>query len=199
MDMRLKKQAEFIIEIDKIKSVFRQTLLINGKRYENDAEHSWHISVMAVLLSEYAGRGGDKGIDILKALKMVLLHDIVEIDAGDTYCYDRAAAADKAAREGKAAARIFGLLPEDQKAEFLNLWEEFETGNTPESDFAVALDRLQPLINNYMTEGRSWKLHGVKAHEVRSRISRIRAASEALWEYAVMIVDESVKLGYLAD
>lgn len=139
---RLERQIQFIIEIDKLKKIYRQTILMDGSRYENDAEHSWHLGVMAILLSEYVPEGD---IDILKVIKMVLIHDIIEIDAGDTFCYDDNALNDKQEREQRAADRLFAILPPDQAQEFMELWQEFEERATVEARFAAALDRLQPL------------------------------------------------------
>src|SRR5262249_50705513 len=149
MSDRLARQIAFIIEIDKAKQVLRQTLLMDGSRLENDAEHSWHLAVMALLLAEYAG----EAVDLLRVLKMVLIHDLVEIDAGDTFVYDVEALATRREREERAADRIFGLLPADVEEEFRALWEEFEAQATPEARFAAALDRLQPLLHNYHTGG----------------------------------------------
>ena len=142
---KLRKQMDFIIEIDKMKNIYRQTLVLNEDRAENDAEHSWHLAMMVMLLSEYA----NEPIDVLHTIKMVLIHDIVEIDAGDTYCYDEEGYKDKNERETKAAERIFGILPHDQKNEMYNLWLEFEDRKTPEAKFAAVLDRIQPIMLNY--------------------------------------------------
>ncbi|MDD5603367.1 MAG: HD domain-containing protein [Eubacteriales bacterium] len=185
---------DFIAEIDKLKTISRQTLILDGTRYENDAEHSWHISVMAPLLIRYLD---GEAPDLLKTIKMALIHDMVEIFAGDTYCYDKAASADKKEREEAAAKRLFGILPDAQAEEFLNLWHEFEEMKTIESAYAAALDKLQPLIHNYLTDGKSWKLHGVYAGEVRVRISQLRSVSLKLWEFADSIISMSVSKGYL--
>ena len=157
-DERLKKQIQFILEVDKIKNIFRMTKIHDGSRRENDAEHSWHLALMAFLLSEYSK--ADK-IDILKVMKMCIVHDIVEIDAGDTFCYDTAAGKDKLEREQKAAERIFGLLPEDQTRELKGLWEEFEAMETPEAKYAAALDRLQPVMLNYLNNGGNMAEHNI--------------------------------------
>jgi putative hydrolase of HD superfamily len=191
---RLSKQIQFLIEIDKLKTVFRRSYLENGERFENSAEHSWHITVMAMLLAEYA----NDTIDQIRVMKMLLIHDIVEIDAGDTYCYDIAAAQDKKKKEMKAADRIFSLLPEDQARELREFWEEFETGTTPEACFANALDRLMPLLHNYYTEGKSWKEHDVILEQVVSRNRKIDDGSRVLWEYAEKIIHDAVTKGYLA-
>lgn len=193
---RFEKQMRFIVEIDQAKSVFRQTLLINGSRHENDAEHSWHLAVMAALLSEYTE---DQEVDVAKTIKMTLLHDVVEIDAGDTFCYDQDGGLDKAEREKKAAERIYNLLPPDQAQEFRGLWEEFEERKTVEARFAAALDRLQPIIHNYRTNGHSWREHNIRKEQVLQRIAPIADSSRVLWEYAKNLVEDAVKNGLLAE
>lgn len=194
--MRLRKQIEFIVEVDKLKQVFRQSYLADGTRKENDAEHSWHLALMAFLLAEHTK---ESRIDLLRTMKMVLIHDIVEIDAGDTYCYDEIAALDKGERERKAAERIFNLLPKDQAKEIRELWEEFEEVRTPEARFAAALDRLQPLLLNYASEGKSWHEHDVRRKQALQRNKHIEESSPVLWEYALHILEEAVKKGYLED
>lgn len=191
---RLRQQLRFIVEIDRLKTVMRQSYLIDASRRENSAEHSWHLAVMAILLLEHA----DAAVDLLRVLKMVLVHDIVEIDAGDTYIYDTSGLEDKAQREHRAAGRLFGLLPADQMHELRALWEEFEAGNTPEARFAAALDRLMPLMHNYYTEGKSWREHGITSDRVLDRNGRIRAGSAALWAVAHSLIDDAVAQGYLA-
>jgi len=191
---RLQKQIQFIVEIDKLKQIYRQTILMDGSRQENDAEHSWHLAVMAILLSEYAA---EEGMDVLKVVKMVLVHDLVEIDAGDTFCYDEKGNLDKAEREQKAAERIFNLLPEDQAWEIKNLWEEFEERKTLEARFAAALDRVQPLLHNYHTQGHAWQKHGTTSEQVIDRCKYIGDGSPLLWEYIHGIIRESVEKGYL--
>lgn len=193
---RLQKQIEFIVEIDKIKHILRKTLLMDGTRHENDAEHSWHLGVMAILLSEYSNK---KDLDVLRVLKMVLVHDIVEIDAGDTFCYDEKRYLDKREREEKAADRIFGILPDDQAREIRDLWEEFEECETPEARFANALDRFQPLLHNYITRGRSWKEHGITRDRVINRNKPIQEGSRQLWAYVEKLVEDSVDKGYLPE
>lgn len=193
---RLKKQIEFIVEVDKLKHIMRQTYLANGTRKENDAEHSWHLALMVFLLAEHTL---EPKIDLLRTMKMVLIHDIVEIDAGDTYCYDEIAALDKAKRERKAAERIFNLLPSDQAEEIWELWEEFEEVRTPEARFAAALDRLQPLLLNYASQGLSWHEHEVQRSQCLNRNNHIENSSKVLWDYALQILDEAVKKGYLED
>lgn len=191
---RLEQQIRFIVEIDKLKGVVRRTLLIDRSRLENTAEHCWHIALMAALLSEHSRTK----VDVLKVIKMLLVHDVVEIDAGDTYCYDPAANAGKADREQAAAARVFGLLPGEQAAEFRALWEEFEAGATPEAQFANAMDRLQPLLNNSHTQGESWRSHGVTRAQVSKRMEPIAVASDVLGQYAGELVSEAARLGYIA-
>jgi len=192
---RLARQLDFIIEIDKLKHVFRQTLLMDASRLENDAEHSWHLAAMAVLLHEYAA---EKGIDLPRVVAMVLVHDLVEIDAGDTYCYDEAGNRDKAEREQAAADRIFAILPPDQAAAVRGLWEEFEAMATPESRFAAALDRLQPLLHNFRTQGAQWRKHGVNAGQVLERNQRMHDGAPELWAYAEAMIRDAVARGYLA-
>ncbi len=193
--LRLHRQLEFIVEIDKLKRILRQTNVIQDRTNENDAEHSWHLAVMVFLLDEYSNT---KNLDIAKVMKMVLIHDLVEIDAGDTYCYDYEAAKDKKERELKAANRIFALLPEDQANELRGIWDEFEEQRQPEAKFAAAMDRLQPLLLNFNTLGVSWKKHGVKKHEVIERVRYIADGSKELWEFAIWLIDESVRRGFLA-
>jgi len=193
---RLDQQIEFILEIDKLKKVYRQSFIMGGERMENDAEHSWHLALMSILLAEYA-RTDEAEFDLLHVLKMVLVHDLVEIDAGDTYCYDKEAARDKLQREKKAAERLFSLLPPDQAGEFRSLWEEFEERRTPEALFAAALDRLQPVLLNYHTEGRSWKRHGVTLEQVLERNSSMREGAPQLWDYTQEILEKAVEKGYL--
>jgi putative hydrolase of HD superfamily len=191
---RLRRQMAFVVEIDKVKRILRQTMVIGSGRHENDAEHSWHLAVMAILLAEYVEGAR---VDVTKVLRMVLVHDLVEIDAGDTYCYDEEAAAGKLERETRAADRIFGLLPGDQAREFRALWEEFEERGTPESRFANALDRLQPLLLNYHTDGRSWQRHAVTSDRVLERGAPIADSAPSLWEYAAGLIREAVEKGIL--
>jgi putative hydrolase of HD superfamily len=190
---RLKKQIEFIEEIDKLKQVFRQTVLIDKSRNENSAEHSWHLALMAILLKEYSR----EPVNLEKVIKMVLIHDLVEIDAGDTFCYDEKANLDKADREQRAAARLFGMLPEDQGREIRELWEEFEECETPEARFAAALDRLQPLIHNTRTQGHTWIMGNVTSDKVFARCSKIKDASDTLWNYTTELIREAIESGLL--
>lgn len=193
---RLSQQMAFIVEIDKIKHILRRTMVIGSGRHENDAEHSWHLAVMAVLLAEYAE---EAGVDIVRVLKMVIVHDLVEIDAGDTYCYDEEAARDKPERETRAADRIFGLLPDDQARQMRALWDEFEEMTTPEARFANALDRLQPLLLNYHTDGETWQRHGVTSDRVLKRARPLADCTPALWEYAQGLVRDAVERGILEE
>jgi putative hydrolases of HD superfamily len=190
---RLSKQMDFIVEIDKIKKICRQTLLTDGSREENDAEHSWHIAVMAALLSEYA----QPGTDISRTIKMVLVHDLVEIDAGDTFCYDDAGNIDKPEREKKAAQRIFGKLPADQAVLLHELWDEFEAKETKEAMFAASLDRIQPLIHNYHTGGHTWKKHDVPLAKVYERNAVIEKGAPGLWNYTMKLIADAVRKGFL--
>lgn len=178
---RLEQQFKFIREIDKEKFIGRQTYLSDGKRKENDAEHAWHMAIMTLLLSEYA----NEEIDVLKTVSMLLIHDIVEIDAGDTYAYDEAAKATQEAREQKAADRIFGLLPKDQCRRMRCLWEEFEERKTPEARFARAMDNIQPVMLNAATDGKAWREHKVRLEQILKRNECTGAGSESLWEHAL--------------
>jgi putative hydrolase of HD superfamily len=191
---RLERQIAFVREVDKLKTVDRQTLLTDASRQENDAEHSWHLALMALILGEYADGGG---IDLLHVIRMVLVHDLVEIDAGDTYCYDEAGYADKTQRETMAAERIFNLLPADQAGEIRALWDEFEAAATPEARFANALDRLQPLIHNVFTNGRMWQKHGIVKSQVIDRNSKISDGAPDLWRYARELIEQAVADGHL--
>lgn len=193
---RLKKQIEFILEVDKIKNIFRMTKIHDGSRRENDAEHSWHLTLMAFLLSEYSK---EDNIDVLKVMKMCIVHDIVEIDAGDTFCYDTVGSMDKLEREQKAADRIFALLPEDQGMELRELWEEFDAMETPEAKYAAALDRLQPVLLNYLNNGGTWQEHHITKEQVIQRNGRIEEGAPELWEFASDLIDEAISKGLLAD
>jgi putative hydrolase of HD superfamily len=190
---RLEQQLEFISEIDKLKGVVRQTPLIDRSRRENDAEHSWELAVMAVVLAEYAG----SRIDVPRVVTMLLIHDIVEIDAGDTFLYDDEGATTKSAREQRAADRLFELLPDDQAAELRALWDEFEELKTAEARFAKAMDRLQPLLHNYHAGGGTWKEPGVNHARVTERKSVIGDGSPTLWAYAREVLQRAVEEGIL--
>ena len=192
---RLKKQMDFLLEADKLKFITRQTYLSDGKRKENDGEHSWHLALMAVLLSEYS----NEKVDLVKVITMVLIHDIVEIDAGDTYAYDAVGNQSKREREVKAADRIFNILPEDQAKKFRQLWEEFEAYETPEAKFAHVCDNVQPLMLNDATDGLAWREHDVKKSQVRQRNSRTGEGSQVMMEYINKILDKNVESGNLKD
>ena len=189
------KQIAFIMELDKIKNIMRQTYLADAGRRENDAEHSWHLALMAFVLADYA----NEKIDVLKTMKMVLLHDVVEIDAGDTYAYDTDGNRTKRERELKAADRIFGLLPEAQEKEYRGLWDEFEAMETAEAKFANMLDKVQPLLLNDASGGRSWEEHGVKKSQVMARNARTHEGSEEVWEYAKRLIERNAQNGKLLD
>lgn len=189
------RQLDFLLELDKSKQVGRQTYLSDGSRKEDDAEHSWHLAIMAFVLADCA----NEPIDVAKTMKMVLLHDVVEIDAGDTYAYDNAGNQTKREREVAAADRIFGLLPEEQGRAYRALWEEFEAGETPEARFANSLDRVQPMMLNDASEGKSWLEHGIKKSQVQSRVGPIRDGSERLYEYASGVIEKNVAEGKIRD
>ncbi len=193
---RLIKQIEFIKEIDKIKNIFRRSYITDISRNENDAEHSWHITIMAVILLEYSNF---KDIDILKVLKMLLIHDIVEIDAGDVMIYDKEKLKTKLDKEIKAAERIFSILPEDQKKEFNSLWVEFEERKTKESKYARVLDRLEPILLNYYAKGKTWKEADVKSCDVLEVNKIIEDGSEELWEFAKSVIQNSIEKKYLQE
>ncbi len=192
-DKRLASQLDFLIEMDKLKSIQRHSLLVNGSRAENSAEHSWHLAVMAMILSEYAGEAVDAG----HVVRMLLVHDIIEIDAGDTFAYDIQANLGKAQRERLAADRLFGLLPEDQAIELRALWEEFEARETGEARFAHAMDRLMPLLHNYLNEGATWVKNGVTLEQVRRRTAAIPDSSETLGRFVEAILAASLERGYI--
>ena len=191
---RLMRQIQFITEIDKMKQIYRKNVVIGTERNENDAEHSWHLAMMAILLSEYAA---DPEMDLLKVVKMVLIHDLVEIDAGDTFCYEEEGYKDKEEREKKAAKRLFNMLPTDQAQEILSLWREFEDLNTPEARFAACLDRFQPLILNYNTKGHTWQIPGVTKEDVFKRNSLLKENASELWKFAEELIEDSVRKGFL--
>lgn len=180
MKSRLDQQVEFLKEIDKEKFITRQTYRSDGETKENDAEHAWHMAIMTILLSEYA----NEEIDVLKTVTMLLIHDLVEIDAGDTYAYDETAKQTQAEREAKAAARIFPLLPEDQADKLYGLWREFEEGETPEAKFAHTMDNFQPTMLNAVTNGKSWEERGIRLSQILGRNKNTAAGSETLWEYS---------------
>lgn len=189
---RLEKQLEFIIEIDKVKGIFRKTKLFDSSRFENDAEHSWSVSIMAMLLREYA----NFDVDIGKVLAMLLLHDVVEIDAGDTFLYS-SERNDAFMKEDAAANRIFGLLDADQREAYISLWREFEERKTNEAKFASVFDRLEPLLQNYLTEGYTWKRNKITYDMVYNKNKHIQEGSEKIWNFVLMLLKKAVEKGYL--
>lgn len=193
MDERLLKQLTFALEIDKEKNVFRQTHLSGNGRNENDAEHAWHMAIMAYLLKEYA----NEKVDIAKVMLMCLIHDIVEIDAGDTYAYDTENIKTQKIREDKAKERIFSLLPPEQKEEFIALFDEFEAYETAESKFAHVMDNLQPIMLNNSNNGNDWKEHNVRAEQVYNRQKKTKSGSEKLYEVIDQIIKENIEKGNL--
>lgn len=192
---RLEKQLQFIVEIDKVKKIFRQTYLADASRKENDAEHSWHIALMAYLLQEYA----EETVNVSKVMLMVLIHDLVEIDAGDTYAYDAVGAETKRDRETVAADRIFGLLPEDQGKYFRELWEEFEGYETADAKYAHLLDNFQPLLLNDASDGKSWTEHSVKKSQIYKRNEKIEETSGEIWRCMQEIVQKHIEIGHVKD
>jgi putative hydrolases of HD superfamily len=193
---RLTRQISFLLEIDKLKNVLRKTFLIDKSRLENTAEHSWHVSLMAVVLLEHAN---DSSLDLNHVIRMLLLHDLVEIDAGDTFAYDTQGYLDKEERENAAATRLFGLLPEDQRGEWMALWREFEDGITYESKYAAALDRLQPVIHNHYTGGVSWQKNGITRSQVLKRLAPVKEVSDTLWKFTQDVLQSSIDQGILLD
>jgi putative hydrolases of HD superfamily len=190
---RLEQQIRFIVEIDKLKSICRRTSLINGERNENTAEHSWHLAVMAIVLAEYS----NEPIDITRVMKMTLVHDLVEIDAGDTFIYDAQAELDKAVRERAAADRLFALLPPDQASELRQLWDEFEARETADARFAASLDRLMPQLHNYYNAGGSWKEHGITFDRVVAKNVTMNEGASALWSWTQQLLQDAVAKGFL--
>ena len=192
---RFQKQLDFILEADKEKTILRQTHLTGYLRQENDAEHAWHMAMMVYLLKEYA----NEEIDLARTMMMALIHDVVEIDAGDTYAYDSAGKATQAERERLAADRIFGMLPEDQAVELRSLFDEFEACQTPEAKFVRAMDNLQPILLNDANNGRDWRLHQVKASQVQKRQEKTALGSTQIWEFINGLIDENRRKGNLRD
>ncbi len=191
---RLTAQLTFLAEIDRLKGVLRQTRALAGERHENSAEHSWHLALMALTLAEHA----DEPVDLERVVRMVLVHDLVEIEAGDTFVYDTAARDAQAASEAAAAERLFGLLPPDQAAEFRALWDDFESFASPESRYAKALDRLNPILLNLASGGLAWLDHGVTLEQALAVNRPIAEASATLWEVAQAALREAERRGYLA-
>lgn len=193
MDQRLQKQLEFCLKLDEAKNILRQTHLSHHGRRENDAEHAWHMAVMAYVLRDYA----NEPVDVGKLLIMCLIHDIVEIEAGDTYAYDEAGKMTQAEREAAARDKLFGMLPADQAAELADLFDEFDEGKSPEARFANAMDNLQPLILNHSNDGKDWADHQVTYDQVFQRQSRTEAGSKVLFDYTQQVLDDHVKKGNL--
>lgn len=189
---RLENQLRFMIEVDKLKTILRRNHTTDNRR-ENTAEHSWHITLFALILAEYA----NESIDICKVMKMLLIHDIVEIDAGDTFVYDTIGARDKVQREQAAANRIFGLLPEDQRSHLQELWQEFEQRETAESRFAAALDRLNPMLLNVLSDGKTWKEHSISVSQVYNHNKHIEEGSIELWDFAQQLISFAAEQKFL--
>ena len=194
-DNRLKKQIDFILETDKVKNIFRQTHLTGLIRHENDAEHSWHMAMMIYLLKEYS----NEEFDVAKAMMMALIHDVVEIDAGDTYAYDPEMLKSKDERESKAAKRIFGILPDDQKQMLYDLFYEFEKCETPEAKFVKAMDNFQPLLLNDYNNGEDWKVHNIKKSQVVKRQITSKPGSEKIWQVTEKIIEKNAEKGNLIE
>lgn len=194
LDEDFNKKLEFLVLCDKMKSVYRQTLLADKSRRETDAEHSWHIALMAMLFSNEA----PEGVDSNRAIKMCLVHDLVEIYAGDTFCYDIKAGEDKKEREMKAAEKLFSVLPEKEGTLLKTLWLEFEEQETPDAKFCASLDRLQPIINNILTDGHTWRKGKVKREQVEDRMAIIEEGFPKAWETACKIIDEGENRGYFS-
>lgn len=190
---RLRQQMQFLVEADKAKSILRSGQVLHGDRRENDAEHCWHVALMAIVLSEYAS----PQVDVLRVVKMLLIHDLVEIDAGDTFAYDQDAVLTQRAREERAAERVFGLLPGDMAEEMRAAWEEFESLETPEARFAKALDHVGGMLPSCYHEGGCWREAGVTVERIKARNSAIAAGSPALWEYAEGLIDEAHSKGFI--
>ena len=192
-DKRLTAQLAFLVELDRMKTIERQSPIYAGGRRENDAEHSWHIAVMAMVLREYAAEPVDMG----HVLEMLTVHDLIEIYAGDTFAYDAAGNSDKAAREAASADRLYAMLPEDQGAYYRALWEEFDAMETPDARFAASLDRFQPLLSNWLNEGGTWRVHNVHPEQVYRRMEPLKTGAPKLWELADRIIRASVARGHL--
>lgn len=190
---RLLKDMEFIVELDKMKSILRQTSIIGEDRREDDAQHSWHISVMAMILGEYS----NEKVDICKVIKILLTHDLIEIYAGDTFCYDKTANNDKRERELIAAEKIFGMLDEDKGKELRLLWDEFEEMETPEALFAAAMDRLQPMLSNYNNNGGTWRKFDVPKEDIYKRIDPVKRSSDELWNFVEYMIEDAAERGLI--
>lgn len=191
---KLIKDIEFIVELDRMKSILRQTSLIGEDKREDDAQHSWHISVMAMVLSEYA----NEDIDVCKVIKMLLTHDLVELYAGDTFCYDKVGNQDKKQRELAAADKIYGMLDEEKGKELRRLWDEFEEMETPEALFAASMDRLQPMLNNYYNNGGTWRKFNVAQSDIYKRISPVKKSSDELWNFVEYMLEDAFEKGLIS-
>jgi len=194
MTAKLKNQLHFLAEADKMKTVYRQTILADKSRHESDAEHSWHIALMAMTLFEYCGI---EGVDLDRVIKMAIVHDLVEIYAGDTPAFDVKGNEDKEAREKDAADKLFALLPSEQATEWRRLWEEFDAMNTPDAKYAAAVDRLQPFLNNCVTDGHTWIKHGVSVDDVYRRMAPVNVALPSLWEFVEDLIRVNCEKGYI--
>lgn len=194
-DAQLADRIRFVVELDRLKQVLRRTVVTDGTRRENTAEHSWHVAMMALVFAETA----DEPVDPMRVARLLLVHDIVEIDAGDTFVYDAEGQETKAARERAAAERLFGLLPDGPGDELRTCWFEFEDGTTAEARFARALDRLQPLLLNHASAGQAWREHGITADQVRAVNAAIEDGSPALWKLAQHLIDDAVTRGWLPE
>ncbi len=194
MQKLLNQQLDFLFEIDKLKSINRQTNLIHKEeRFENSAEHSWHLAIYVIILSEYS----DEKIDVLKAIKMALIHDLVEIDAGDYFCYDKTKLKEKQLKERKAAKRIFNMLPEHQRNQYFELWNEFENCETKEAKFVSNLDKLQPFLHNFLSKGGTWKRYNISASEVKLFMKTMPESSQKLSLLVEKCIDESIDKGFI--
>lgn len=194
-DEALRRRIEFALEADRLKSVIRRTRLLDGSRHENSAEHSWHLALLSILLADHAC----EGVDAARVLRMLLVHDIIEVDAGDTFAFDTAGYLDKDDRERTAAQRLFGLLPPPQDDELRALWDEFELGETPDARFAVALDRFQPLLQNFFGGGGSWREHGITRTQVVRRMAPIELGAPGLWPFVLEVIDRACAEGWIRE
>lgn len=194
MRERFAQQLRFLIEIDKMKSIFRQTLLIDQSRQETDAEHSWNLAIMAMVFAEYAHTST---IDLNRVIKMVLVHDLVEIYAGDTYAYDKVGNTSKTERENQAAVRLFGILPKDQGEDYRKIWEEFDAMESDDALYANAMDCVQPLLNSYMTKGKIWRENRITSGQVYQRMEKVKKGAPEIYQWVEFVIEDSVKNGYL--
>lgn len=192
---RFYSQMSFLVEIDQMKTILRRNLIADGSKRENDAEHSWHFAMMAMVLQEYAAE--KEQIDFDRVLRMALVHDLVEVYAGDTFCYDKEGNQSKEQREQEAADKLFGMLPEEQGLAYRQLWEEFDAMNTPDSRYAAAIDRLQPFVLNYLTNGHTWKLGNVESAQVYQRVGPVKEALPELWDTVVKMVEDAIRKGLM--